>query len=326
MLAVLAGAEVARARYGRAADRTETDGADFTTAADIEAERAIRAVLTRHRPDDAILGEELGSDGESSRRWLVDPICGTLNFAAGVPLFSVERGIGDRRRDDGRRRRGPGGRARVLDGWRRAWQRQAPANGGDRGRHRPLADGFVPPRRTQPRPASAGSDGSAAVGGPGVPCAIPTSVPLDDTRPRVGRDRTAGGIRHRRRTEGKRSLGRGDRPVPCRGRGAHQPRRRRTPYGRPGPCRGGRSRDAPVSAHVVAFGANDDGTDRESRMTSADVERTRSGYDDVAASYAAMIPTRGTRRPSIWRWCSTSSRGSTPGRPQCSTPVAARGA
>ena len=89
MLAALAGAEVARARYGSAAERTEKDGVDFTTAADIEAEHAIRAVLTRYRPDDAIVGEELGSDGESSRRWLVDPICGTLNFAAGVPLFGV---------------------------------------------------------------------------------------------------------------------------------------------------------------------------------------------------------------------------------------------
>ena len=89
MLAAWAGAEVARARYGSAAERTDKDGVDFTTAVDIEAERAIRAVLTRHRPDDAIVGEELGSDGESSRRWLVDPICGTLNFAAGVPLFAV---------------------------------------------------------------------------------------------------------------------------------------------------------------------------------------------------------------------------------------------
>lgn len=89
MLAASAGAEVARDRYGSAAGRTDKDGVDFTTAADIDAERAIRAVLTRHRPDDAIVGEELGSDGRSSRRWLVDPICGTLNFAAGVPLFSV---------------------------------------------------------------------------------------------------------------------------------------------------------------------------------------------------------------------------------------------
>src|SRR5688572_15285062 len=46
-------------------------------------------VLSEHRPQDAIVGEELGSSGDSSRRWLVDPICGTLNFAAGLPLFAV---------------------------------------------------------------------------------------------------------------------------------------------------------------------------------------------------------------------------------------------
>ena len=64
-------------------------GVDFTTEADIETERAIRAVLSELRPRDAILGEELGATGDSARRWLVDPICGTMNFAAGLPIFAV---------------------------------------------------------------------------------------------------------------------------------------------------------------------------------------------------------------------------------------------
>ena len=64
-------------------------GVDFTTEADIETERAIRAVLSELRPRDAILGEELGATGDSARRWLVDPICGTMNFAAGPPIFAV---------------------------------------------------------------------------------------------------------------------------------------------------------------------------------------------------------------------------------------------
>ncbi|MGI9822341.1 inositol monophosphatase family protein [Agromyces sp. Marseille-Q5079] len=87
--AARAGAAVARARFGTESRRIDHAGVDFTTEADIEAERAIRAVLTEHRPEDGILGEELGASGDSSRRWLVDPICGTLNFAAGVPLFAV---------------------------------------------------------------------------------------------------------------------------------------------------------------------------------------------------------------------------------------------
>ena len=95
VLAASAGATVARALYGTEVTRVDKDGVDFATAADIEAERAIRAVLAEHRPDDAIVGEELGVRGRSSRRWLVDPICGTLNFAAGVPLFAVTVALDD---------------------------------------------------------------------------------------------------------------------------------------------------------------------------------------------------------------------------------------
>jgi myo-inositol-1(or 4)-monophosphatase len=87
--AARAGAAVARAHFGAESFQIDHAGVDFTTEADIEAERAIRAVLTEYRPEDGILGEELGASGDSSRRWLVDPICGTLNFAAGVPLFAV---------------------------------------------------------------------------------------------------------------------------------------------------------------------------------------------------------------------------------------------
>ena len=89
MRAALAGAAVARARYGSGSRRVAQAGVDFTTEADVESELAIRAVLSGLRPGDAILGEELGASGESARRWLVDPICGTMNFAAGLPVFAV---------------------------------------------------------------------------------------------------------------------------------------------------------------------------------------------------------------------------------------------
>ncbi|SFR67682.1 myo-inositol-1(or 4)-monophosphatase [Agromyces sp. CF514] len=89
MRAAQAGAAVARARFGGETRRFAHAGVDFTTDADLEAERAIRSVLAAHRPLDAILGEEFGASGASARRWLVDPVCGTLNFAAGVPLFAV---------------------------------------------------------------------------------------------------------------------------------------------------------------------------------------------------------------------------------------------
>jgi myo-inositol-1(or 4)-monophosphatase len=66
----LAGAAVAMSHYESGSPRVTQAGADFTTEADVETERAIRAVLSALRPGDAILGEELGASGESSRRWL----------------------------------------------------------------------------------------------------------------------------------------------------------------------------------------------------------------------------------------------------------------
>lgn len=64
---------------------------DFATDADIDAERAILEVITSARPEDAVEGEESGSSGgqAATRRWLVDPLCGTLNFAAQTPLVTV---------------------------------------------------------------------------------------------------------------------------------------------------------------------------------------------------------------------------------------------
>lgn len=56
--------------------------------ADRSVETAIRELLARHRPNDAIHGEEYGSqDGE--RQWIIDPIDGTKNFVRGVPVWAT---------------------------------------------------------------------------------------------------------------------------------------------------------------------------------------------------------------------------------------------
>lgn len=89
--AAQAGAEVVRRDYGVDHVRHLKTVTDFATDTDVAAERAILAVLGEHRPGDAHVGEELGTTGcsTSQRRWLVDPLCGTLNFAATTPLVSV---------------------------------------------------------------------------------------------------------------------------------------------------------------------------------------------------------------------------------------------
>jgi myo-inositol-1(or 4)-monophosphatase len=86
-----AGAAVVRARFGTSLTRLEKSAMDFATDADVDAERAILEVLHAARPGDACVGEELGAsgDGSSARTWLVDPLCGTQNFAARTPLFAV---------------------------------------------------------------------------------------------------------------------------------------------------------------------------------------------------------------------------------------------
>ena len=88
--AVEAGAGVVARSYGGDPARFATSPTDVTTQTDIDAETAIAGVLAEHRPDDGRVGEELGSvQGANGRRWLVDPLCGTLNFAAGTPLVAV---------------------------------------------------------------------------------------------------------------------------------------------------------------------------------------------------------------------------------------------
>jgi histidinol-phosphatase len=61
---------------------TKSDGTPVTVA-DREIEQTLVEALTRFRPEDAVLGEEFGARGASSRRWLLDPIDGTSNFVSG---------------------------------------------------------------------------------------------------------------------------------------------------------------------------------------------------------------------------------------------------
>lgn len=90
LAAAAAGAAVVRALYGTELDHLEKSPTDFATEADLRAEEAIREVIAAARPDDGFHGEESGViEGAGGRRWLVDPLCGTLNFAAGTPLAAV---------------------------------------------------------------------------------------------------------------------------------------------------------------------------------------------------------------------------------------------
>ena len=65
------------------ADRTPV------TQADLEIEAMIREEVARRFPEDAVLGEEQGLVGDSDRVWVIDPIDGTKNFAAGIQIWGT---------------------------------------------------------------------------------------------------------------------------------------------------------------------------------------------------------------------------------------------
>ena len=75
---------------GLATDDKGATGFDPVTRADREAEAAIREVLSRDRPDDAILGEEMaGREGGSGFTWVIDPIDGTRGYISGTPTWGT---------------------------------------------------------------------------------------------------------------------------------------------------------------------------------------------------------------------------------------------
>ena len=78
-------------------ENKENDGEfDPVTEADKAAERAMRAVLAKYRPDDAIHGEEYGlQDGTTGWTWVLDPIDGTRAFVAGLPVWTTLIGLVD---------------------------------------------------------------------------------------------------------------------------------------------------------------------------------------------------------------------------------------
>lgn len=70
-------------------------GYDPVTVADRAGEAAMRAVLAEHRPNDAILGEELGAKaGSTGLTWVLDPIDGTRGFVSGTPTWGVLIAVG----------------------------------------------------------------------------------------------------------------------------------------------------------------------------------------------------------------------------------------
>jgi myo-inositol-1(or 4)-monophosphatase len=96
--AARAAGEVLMSYYGRAPEglASKTSATDPVSDADREAERVIRELLEAERPDDALVGEEGShSSGDSGRRWVVDPLDGTVNFLYGLRAWGVSIALED---------------------------------------------------------------------------------------------------------------------------------------------------------------------------------------------------------------------------------------
>lgn len=72
---------------------------NLVTEMDARAEELIVRQLLSAFPDDGVLAEERGATpGRSGRRWIIDPLDGTTNYAHALPMFSVSIALEAERR------------------------------------------------------------------------------------------------------------------------------------------------------------------------------------------------------------------------------------
>src|SRR5262245_14436832 len=72
---------------------------NLVTEMDARAEALVLDRLRGAFPDDAVLAEESGARaGTSGRRWIIDPLDGTTNYAHGLPIWAVSIALESRGR------------------------------------------------------------------------------------------------------------------------------------------------------------------------------------------------------------------------------------
>lgn len=83
--------ELLRTNFDRSKQLRFKEGIhNIVTDSDIASERLIVETIRASFPEHAIVAEESGlHEARSPYRWIVDPLDGTVNFAHGVPIFSV---------------------------------------------------------------------------------------------------------------------------------------------------------------------------------------------------------------------------------------------
>ncbi|MCX5787274.1 MAG: hypothetical protein NTX64_02015 [Elusimicrobia bacterium] len=90
-------ADLSRREILRRAERPKTRlkrDSTIVTAADLAAERALRAAIARRFPDHGIIGEEFAAVRPRAEfQWIIDPIDGTISFSHGIPFYGTVLGL-----------------------------------------------------------------------------------------------------------------------------------------------------------------------------------------------------------------------------------------
>jgi len=88
---LLAAGDILREGFGKNSEYdTKHDHSNIVTEYDFRSEERIRKLIAARYPDHNLLGEERGFENKNSRyTWIIDPLDGTSNFAAGIPWFGI---------------------------------------------------------------------------------------------------------------------------------------------------------------------------------------------------------------------------------------------
>jgi len=75
----------------RTENRVQYKGrANIVTDIDLKSEQSLKTLLQAEYPDHSILSEESQAiNGDSSYKWILDPLDGTNNYSFGIPFFSI---------------------------------------------------------------------------------------------------------------------------------------------------------------------------------------------------------------------------------------------
>lgn len=89
--------EILKAGFGRRHHLAYKGEIDIVTEMDQRSEAYLLGEIRRSFPDHAIVSEESGqTTGKGNGQWIIDPLDGTINYAHGVPIFSVSLAYSDK--------------------------------------------------------------------------------------------------------------------------------------------------------------------------------------------------------------------------------------